>query len=66
MIGVSFINKERMNEILKDEKKYNKTSFIFLLFSTIRNTTLDTFNNCLELESVDKWGDWTLYVYKKD
>ena len=55
-----------MNEILKDEKKYNKTSFIFLLFSTIRNTTLDTFNNCLELESVDKWGDWTLYVYKKD
>lgn len=64
--GVSFINKERMNEILKDEKKYNKTSFIFLLFSTIRNTTLDTFNNCLELESVDKWGDWTLYVYKKD
>lgn len=64
--GVSFIDKERMNEILKDEKKYNKTSFIFLLFSTIRNTTLDTFNNCLELESVDKWGDWTLYVYKKD
>lgn len=64
--GVSFINKEQMNEILSNKEKYKKTPFIFLLFSAIRNTTLETFEKELELESIDKWGDWTLYVYKKN
>ena len=63
--GVSFINNENMKKIIYNDEIYNKTSIIFLVFSTIKNTTLETFNNNLELETVEKWGDWTLYVYKK-
>lgn len=64
--GVSFINNENMKKIIIDDEKYKKTSFIFLVFSAIRNTSLETFNNKLELETIEKWGDWTLYVYKKN
>ena len=63
--GVSFINNENMKKIIYNDEIYNKTSIIFLVFSTIKNTTLETFNNNLKLETVEKWGDWTLYVYKK-
>ena len=63
--GVSFINNENMKKIIYNDEIYNKTSIIFLVFSAIENTTLETFNNNLKLETVEKWGDWTLYVYKK-
>ena len=64
--GVSFIDNNSLQKILDSEERYKSIPFIFLVFSSVRNNVLYTLDNTLEFESKTKWGDWTLYVYKKN
>ena len=50
---------------LKDEKKYKNTSFIFLVFSSLRNNLLYKFRQDYTLDSTTTAGDWSLFVFEK-
>ncbi len=62
---VSFISNEQMQIIVSDYEKYNKTPFIFLTFSALRNSLLYSFKNDYKIDSITQSGDWILVVYKK-
>ena len=64
--NVSFINNDKLQEILKDEKKYNDTSFIFLIFSAIKNNLVEILSKELTIETTTHKGDWSLYVFVKE
>lgn len=63
--NVSFLSKDTMKIILADETKYEKTPFIFLLFSSLRINLLEACKTQLRLDTLTHSGDWTLYVYEK-
>ncbi len=64
--SVSFIPTATMQTIVNDENMYSKTSFIFLIFSAIKNNLLHATKNNFKIDSITKSGDWTLYVYRKE
>ena len=64
--NVSFINNNNIQKILNDEKKYDDTSLIFLVFSTIKNNLVEILDNKLKRETTTHKGDWSLYVYVKE
>lgn len=63
--NVSFISSRNMQIILNDEKKYENTPFIFLVFSSIKNNLISILKQEFTLDEIIKAGDWTLYVYVK-
>lgn len=63
--NVSFFSNENIKSILKDEKKYKNTSFIFLVFSSLRNNLLYKFRQDYTLDSTTTAGDWSLFVFEK-
>ena len=63
--GVSFLSNEQIQTIINDEKQYEKTPFIFLVFSALRNSLMYAFKNDFIIDSVTESGDWVLIVYKK-
>ena len=64
--SVSFIPSTTMKMIANNTKMYEQTSFIFLIFSAIKNNLLYTFKTNLKFESLTKVGDWSLHVYVKE
>lgn len=63
---VSFIDEEKINEISTDDKEYNNTHLIYLIFSSLKNNLINLSNKKLMLEEIHSNGDWTLIIYKKD
>ncbi len=63
--SVSFITDNEMNEILNNDYKYNKIPFIFLIFSSLKNSAIYTCKKNLKLDTITHAGYWTLYVYEK-
>lgn len=63
--NVSFLSNDNIQNILKDEKQYSKTPFIFLVFSSFRNSMLYSFRDDFHIDSITHAGDWTLIVYRK-
>ena len=62
---VSFLSNDNIQDILKDEKRYKYTPFIFLVFSTLRNNLLLSFKDDYKIDSITGSGDWTLFVFEK-
>ena len=62
---VSFLSNDNIQDILKDEKRYKDTPFIFLVFSTLRNNLLLSFKDDYKIDSITGSGDWTLFVFEK-
>lgn len=63
--GVSFFSNENIQEIIQDDKKYKKTSFVFLTFSMLRNSLMYALKDNYKIDSITQAGDWTLIVYEK-
>lgn len=63
--GVSFFSNENIQDIIADDKKYQKTSFIFLTFSMLRNSLMYALKDDFKIDSITQLGDWTLVVYEK-
>ena len=63
--NVSFLSKDTIKEILSDNKKYEMTPFIFLVFSSLKINLLEECKTKLKLDTLTHSGDWTLYVYEK-
>ncbi len=64
--SVSFISVDNMKKITNDEKLYNNTSFIFLVFSAVKNNLLYAAKQELKFDTMNTYGDWTLHVYIKE
>ena len=63
--NVSFIAPKDIIEISNNKKEYNKTSFIFLVFSMLKQNLMYSLKDDYILETITHSGDWSLYVYKK-
>ena len=63
--SVSFLNNNEIQEIVNNEKKYEKTPFIFLTFSLLKNNLMFSFKDGYKIDSITQSGDWTLFVYEK-
>ncbi len=63
--NVSFLSIENIKNILQNEEQYQKTPFIFLAFSTLKNNLMYSFKNDYKIDSITQSGAWTLIVYEK-
>jgi len=63
--SVSFLSNEKIQEIVDDDEKYKKTPFIFLVFSSLKNSILYSFKNDFKIDSITQSGDWSLFVFEK-
>ncbi len=63
--SVSFISNKKLQNIVRDDKEYNSYSFIFIVFSTIKNNFISVMSQEFKLYSATQLGHWTLFVYEK-
>ncbi len=63
--NVSFLSNNSIQDIISDKKEYDRTPFIFMVFSTLRNNLREAFERDYEIEGISHAGDWTLIVYVK-
>ena len=62
---VSFLSNDKIQKIVNDNKEYDRTPFIFLSFSALRNSLLYSFKDNYRIDSITQAGDWTLFVFEK-
>ena len=62
---VSFLSNDNIQVIINDNKEYDRTPFIFLSFSALRNSLLYSFKDKYKIDSITQAGDWTLFVFEK-
>lgn len=62
---VSFLSNDKIQKIVNDNKEYDRTPFIFLAFSALRNSLLYSFKDSYKIDSITQAGDWTLVVFVK-
>ena len=63
--NISIHSENSLKRIINNEESYKNSHFIYIAFSFLVNNILYTFDNNLELESLKRYGDWFLVVYKK-
>lgn len=62
---VSFLSNDKIQSVINDNKEYDRTPFIFLSFSALRNSLLYSFKDEYRIDSITQSGDWTLFVFEK-
>lgn len=62
---VSFLSNEKIQNIINNNKEYDRTPFIFLSFSALKNSLLYAFKDNYKIDSITQAGDWTLFVFEK-
>ena len=62
---VSFLSNDKIQNIVNDNKEYDRTPFIFLSFSALKNSILYAFKDNYRIDSITQAGDWTLFVFEK-
>ena len=62
---VSFLSNQKIQDIIQEDDRYNRTPFIFLAFSALRNSILYSFKTGYKIDSITQAGDWTLFVFEK-
>ncbi len=62
---VSFLSNENIQDIVDEETDYNKTPFIFLAFSNLKNNLLYAMKDDFKIDTITQSGDWTLFVFEK-
>lgn len=63
--SVSFINPEKMKQVVSDEKLYKRMPFLFLIFSHVSNVAQKQATEILKPVFNDKAGNWEIYVFEK-
>lgn len=64
--SVSFVNRERMSEVLEDKNKFQRLPFLFLIFSHIDNMTENYANAELKPIFKENQGKWAITVWEKN
>ncbi len=64
--SVSFVNKERMSEVLEDKNKFQRLPFLFLIFSHIDNMAENYANAELKPIFKENQGKWAITVWEKN
>ena len=59
-----FSDKEFLN-VVKSEKRYEKTPFLYLVFSYIRNYIVRSADNLLSFSGVVEQFDWRIFIFEK-
>ncbi|MBR6298518.1 MAG: hypothetical protein IKR34_04675 [Candidatus Gastranaerophilales bacterium] len=62
--SVSMFNSAGLNAIARDEKRYQKTPFLFLIASLNRNEALKWADENFKYENKIKTGSWMVYKFK--
>lgn len=62
---VAMYSPMQMQVILGSEKEYNKTPFLFLVFSYLRNETLKDCLENLRIMRIEEKGSWSVITFKK-
>lgn len=62
---VSFFSPDEFNTVIKDDKKYSETPFLFLVFSYLRNYTVLKSKSLLSFSGVSDNSAWRIYVFEK-
>ena len=57
--SVSFFRNQELQNIVDNEEKYRKTPFIFLIFSSLRNSAIYVCKKQLKLDTITHAGYWT-------
>lgn len=63
--NVSFLSDNNIQKIIKNNKEYEKTPFMFLVFSSLKNSLMYSFKDEFKIDTMTQSGDWTLIVYQK-
>lgn len=63
--NVSFFTNSELQKIINNDKQFEKTPFIFMAFSCIKNNLMFAFKDDFVIDSITQAGDWTLIVYEK-
>ncbi len=63
--AVSIFNDWGIEQIVKDEKRYNKTPFLFLIASYVRNKSLAYLDKNLTYLEKKQTGAWMVYCFEK-
>lgn len=62
---VSIYSDENISNIIKDEKKYKNTPFLYLITSLTRNLAMDKLASELTYIEKTKIGSWMVYSFQK-
>ncbi len=60
---VSIFNEEYLKHLAQREKEYQKTPFLYLLFSYARNYSINWANKNLNYADKRKKGSWIIYKF---
>ncbi len=63
--SVSMLPPNYLKQIAQNDKSYKKTPFLFLVFSHLRNETIETIVRELTLIKSEAKGDWICLTFKK-
>lgn len=63
---VAMYSPVQMHVLLNDEKKYQKTPFFFLVFSYLKNETLEESLKSLQILRFEQKGSWSVITFKKN
>ena len=63
--SVSFYSPEEMGEIVQNETMYNKTPFLFLVFSYLKKETFEYLIQKYEITQIERKGKWTVVKFTK-
>lgn len=63
--NVCFISKNKMTQVALNPEEYNKTPLMFLVFSYIKNNSIDLASKYLKPDAIYESGDWVIVVFEK-
>ena len=62
---VTIFGDTEFQNVLKSEKRYNSTPFLYLVFSYIRNYIVKSANTLLSFSGVVNYQDWRIFIFEK-
>ena len=62
---VSIFSEKEFLNVVKSEKRYEKTPFLYLVFSYIRNYIVRSADNLLSFSGVVEQFDWRIFIFEK-
>lgn len=61
---MSFLNQQAIINIASDDIKYYKMPFLYLIFSYVRNQSMDWASENYKYVAKKKTGGWMIYQFK--
>ena len=62
--SVSIFNQDALKKIINDDEKYNKTPFLYLMASYVRNEAMSWADRNFKYLKKEKTGNWVIYCFE--